>query len=60
MTVTIVILVGLALTVVALAAQPLTPSGVTLEWIDPAEPALMVVSGALLLVIASVLKKVAP
>lgn len=59
MKVTIVILVVLALTVVALA-QPLTPSGVALVSIAPAEPALMVLSGALLLVIASVLKKVAP
>ena len=60
MKVTIVLLAALALTVAALTAQPLSPSEVALAFRPPAEPALMVLSGALLLLIASVLKRVAP
>jgi hypothetical protein len=59
MKVTIVLLAGLALTAAALTAQPLAPSGVTLELMASAEPTLMVVSGAMLFALASVLKRLA-
>jgi len=60
MKVTIVLLAVLALTAAALTAQPLSPSGLTLETMAAAEPTLMVVSGAMLLALAAVLKKVVP
>lgn len=59
MKVTIVILAVLALTVAALTAQPLTPVMTQLASPLQAEPAWMVLSGAVLIVVASVVRRVA-
>ena len=56
MKVTIVLLAALVLTVLAFTAEPLAPA-VTQFAGTPEEPALMVASGAILLVLASMLKR---
>ena len=56
MKVTIVLLTAVALTALAFTAEPLVPA-VTQFAGTPEEPALMVASGAILLAVASMLKR---